>query len=111
MKSGTHVETRFGLAEPEELVPDPVLKDEHHEAVGRADGEQVEDDRLQREHDRPECDGQQDEAEDEHERDDPGKPVGHQRGVVDLLGGLAGHEDRRVHVAEQRRARCSCAAA
>ncbi len=46
------------LAEPEDLVPDPVLKDEDHEAVGRADGEQVEDDRLRREHDRPECDGQ-----------------------------------------------------
>ena len=44
-----------------------VLEDEHQQAVRGADREQVEEDRLDRDHDRAERDQQQQEAEREHE--------------------------------------------
>ena len=45
-----------------------VLEDEDEHAVGRADRQQVEDDRLDRHHDRAERDQQQDERQAEHEQ-------------------------------------------
>ena len=48
------------------LTPAP-LEHGHEHAVGRPDGEQVEDDRLQRDHDRPEGHEEQCEREHEHE--------------------------------------------
>jgi len=44
-----------------------LLEDEHENAVGGADGEQVEQDRLDRDDDRAERDEQQQEGESEHE--------------------------------------------
>jgi hypothetical protein len=51
-----------------------VLEDEHEQAVGGADGEQVQDDRRQRDHDRAERREQEQEREPEHERDHPRHP-------------------------------------
>ena len=43
-----------GRAEAEEVLADAVLEDEHEHAVGRGHGEQVEQDRLRRDHERAE---------------------------------------------------------
>jgi hypothetical protein len=51
-----------------------VLEDQHEQAVGGADGEQVQDDRRQRDHDRAERREQEQEREPEHERDHPRHP-------------------------------------
>ena len=50
-----------GRVEPEELLPPAVLEDEHEDPVGGRDGEEVEDDRLRRDHERAE--GEQEEQE------------------------------------------------
>ena len=70
-----------------------VLEDEHEDAVGGADRQQVEDDRLDRHHDRAERDQQQDEREAEHEREHERRARRH--GVDEVLraGGHAGHGD------------------
>ena len=53
--------------EPERLLTVAVLEDQRQHAVGRADRQQVQDDRLDRHHDRAERDQQQDERQAEHE--------------------------------------------
>ena len=53
--------------EPERLLAVAVLEDQRQHAVGRADRQQVQDDRLDRHHDRAERDEQQDERQREHE--------------------------------------------
>ena len=55
------------LDAPDRLAPVALLEDEDHDAVGAAERDQVEDDRLQRQHDRPERPGEQDESEHDHE--------------------------------------------
>ena len=49
-----------GLLEPERARPDAPLADEHEHAVDRGNGERVQEHRLQREHERPESDDQND---------------------------------------------------
>ena len=46
---------------PRILLADPVLEDEDQHAVGGADRQDVEDDRLDRDHDRPEREEQEQE--------------------------------------------------
>ena len=53
--------------EAEELLPPAVLEDEHEDPVRGRDREQVEDDRLRRDHDRAEREEQEQEREPEHE--------------------------------------------
>ena len=79
--------------EVEQLLAVAVLEDEHEDAVGGADRQQVEDDRLDRDDDRAERDQQQDEREPEHEREHERRAC---RQVVDEVlraGGHAGHRD------------------
>ena len=57
-------------ADAEQALADAVLEDEHEHAVGGGHRQQVEDDRLDRDHDRAECDQHQHEREQEDERDD-----------------------------------------
>ena len=56
-----------GRLEPEQLLPPAVLEDEHEDSVCGSDGEQVEDDRLGRDHERAEGEEQDQEGEAEHE--------------------------------------------
>ena len=70
-----------------------VLEDEHEDAVGRADRQQVEDDRLDRHHDRAERDQQQDEREAEHEQEHDRRVRGEVVAEVVRPGGRAGHGD------------------
>ncbi len=56
--------------EPQHPLRPGVLEDEHEQAVGGADGEQVQQHCLDRDHDRPERHEQQHEAEQEHEAED-----------------------------------------
>ena len=59
-----------GGADAEQTLAEAVLEDEHEHAVGGGDREQVEQDRLDRDHDRAERDQHQQEREEEDERDD-----------------------------------------
>ena len=61
--------------EPEQRLAVAVLEDEHQHAVGGADREQVEDDRLDRDHDRAERDQHQQEREPEDEGEDQRQPA------------------------------------
>jgi hypothetical protein len=63
------VDSRGG-AEPEQPIGDAVLEDQDEHTVGGHDGQQVEQDRLRRDHDRAESDEHQPEREEEHEADD-----------------------------------------
>jgi hypothetical protein len=71
-----------------------MLEDEHEQSVRRADGEQVERDRLQGHDDRSERDQQQNEGERKHERDHVGNAALHVVREVDVLGSRA--RDRRL---------------
>jgi hypothetical protein len=73
-----------------------VLEDEHEHAVGRADRQQVQHDRLDRHHDRAERDQQQDEREAEHEQEHDRRVRGEVAGEVVRGGGRAGHRDVRA---------------
>jgi len=66
-----------------------MLEDEHEHAVGRADGEQVEDDRFQRYDDRTERDQQEHEGEQQDEHEDVGEPVLQLAGEVDVFRDVA----------------------
>ena len=57
------------VSNPRNRLPHAVLEDEHEDPVRGRDGEQVEDDRLRRDHDRAEGDEQEQEREAEHERE------------------------------------------
>ena len=60
----------FDVEVEQALAPAP-LEDRDDDAVRGSDGEQVEDDRLHRDHDRAERDEQEHEGEEQHERRRP----------------------------------------
>jgi hypothetical protein len=79
--------------DPQQRGAPAVLEDPDQDPVGRADRQQVQQDRLQGYHDRTEADQQQQERQRQHEPE-------HQRGAVAQLvdevaggGGLAGNPD------------------
>ena len=72
MNSGTHEVIGPGLGEPEQALEPAVLEHQNHHAEARGHGEQVQDDRLDRDHDRAERDQQQQERRREHEREHVG---------------------------------------
>ena len=80
---------RRALLEADQAGADAVLEDEHDQAVGGADRQQVEDDRGRGDHDRPEDQRQQQEAEAEHEDEDVRQPVVHGVDEVDVVGRVA----------------------
>ena len=82
-----------GRVESEQPFGPVVLEDEHEHAVGGGDREQVEQDRLDRDHERAEGEQEDPEGEDEHERDHVGQPVCHLPGEVDVARGVAGDGD------------------
>ena len=88
---------------PKKLGPDAVLEDEHEQAVGGSDREQVERDRDGGDDDRAEGDREQDEAEAEDEGEHDREPVADDVEVVDALGGRSADEDRRLETAERLR--------
>ena len=88
---------------PKSLVPDALLEDEHEQAVGGSDREQVERDRDGGDDDRAERDGEQDEAEAEHEGEHDREPAADDVEVVDVLGGRSADEDGRLDIAERLR--------
>ena len=80
------------------------LEHQHQQAVGGADGQQVEHDRLDRDDERAERDQQQQERRGEHEREHVGQVADH--GVVEVAGrgGLSGGVGLdSVHLAERGR--------
>jgi len=77
---GAEVQDRLGPA---------VLEDQHQQAVGGRDREQVQRDGGERHDHRPEGDHQQAEREHEHERDRVRQAVTDLAGEVDVLGGRA----------------------
>ena len=79
--------------EVEQLLAVAVLEDEHEDAVGGADRQQVEDDRLDRHDDRAERDQQQDEREAEHEQEHDRRARHQDVDEVLRAGGHAGHGD------------------
>ena len=82
-KSGIQASIVGVCWKPRRSAPYALLEDQHQQAVGRADREQVHQDRLDRHDDRAEGEHQQQEAEAEHE----------------------GEDDRRVVVDHRRRSR------
>ena len=80
-----------------------VEEDEREEPVRRADGEQVEQHRDERDDDRAERDREQDEAQPEHEEEHVRGRVRHGVEVVDVLGGDAADVDLRPTAAEDPR--------
>ena len=76
--------------EAEDRLRPVVLEDEREHAVGGADREQVERDRLERHDDRAEGDEEQCERECEHEREHVRERVSDLAGEVDVLGGRTG---------------------
>ena len=88
---------------PKSRVPDAFLEDEHEQAVGGSDREQVERDRDGGDDDRAEGDGEQNEAEAEHEGEHDREPVADDVEVVDVLGGRSADEDRGLEIAERLR--------
>ena len=94
---------RVDLLEAEEVVADALLEDEHEQAVGGADREQVERDRDGGDHDRAEGDREQDEAEPEHEGEHDREPAADDVEVVDALRGRSADEHGRLELAERLR--------
>ena len=78
----------------------PVLEDEHQQAVGRADAQEVGRDRRQRDRQRAERDHEHEEAQAQHEREDQRRAIGGDIGEVELVGGLAAHERLGPHPGE-----------
>ena len=70
--------------EAEQLLAPAVLEHQDQHAVGSADGEQVEDDRLDRDHDRAERDQHQQERQPEHEGEHQRHPVRQSRSPKSL---------------------------
>ena len=63
-------------SKPSSLLPPAVLEDEDEDPVGRRDREQVEDDRLRRDHERAEREEQEEKREAEHEGEhEPARPT------------------------------------
>jgi hypothetical protein len=87
--------------ETEEVRSDTVLENQHEQAVGGAYGEQVERDRSERNHHRPECDGEQNEGEAEDECEHQWGGVGDGVDVVDVLRGGAADEGVGVGLLER----------
>ena len=88
---------------PKKLVPVALLEDQHQQAVGRADREQVHHDRLDRHDERAEGQHQQQEAQPEHEGEDDRRVVVDHCVEVGVEGGSAGDEDLGRDVREGRR--------
>ena len=82
--------------EAEQRLAPAFLEHQGQHPVGRAHGEQVEDDRLDRDHDRAERDQHQHEREPEDEREHERHPLGEQVAEVARLGGATGDPHRRA---------------
>ena len=76
--------------EPEQALRPAVLEDRDEDAVGGADAEQVEQDRLDRDDQRAEGDQQEQEAQQEHEADHERSAIAHHLVEVLRAGRLAG---------------------
>ena len=100
--TGSHARDRVALLEAEQPRADAVLEDQHQEAVGRADGQQVHDDRLRRDDERAEHHHQQEEAQAEHEDHDDRDVRRHRVDVVARAGGVAADDDLGVRALERR---------
>src|SRR3954468_6004996 len=82
--------------EPEQRLSVAVLEDEHEQAVGGPDREQVEDDRLDRDHDRVEGDQHEQERESEHEGEDQRQPAPQLTGEILRARRVAADVDARA---------------
>ena len=104
-KSGSQDSMTGASRSPSRLGADALLEDQHEDAVGGPDRQQVQDDRLQRHHDRAEDHEQQQEAEAEHEGEherqvvllrldgiDASPPSGRRRGPVGLIAVEGGRD-------------------
>ena len=91
MNSGSHEVIAPFEWKPRIALRQAVLEDEHQQPVGGADREQVEQHRLDRDHDRPERHEQQQEAEREHEREHERRVALHLLVEVVRARRLAGH--------------------
>ena len=109
-KSGSHDSMTGASRKPEEARADAVLEHQHEDAVGGADRQQVQDDRLERHHDGAEDHQQQQEAEPEHEGEHERQVVPLRLDRVDGLGRRAADEDLRRR-RRRRRPGCSRRAA
>ena len=92
-----------GLLEAEQIGPQALLEHHHQQPVGRSHGEQVHNDGLDRNDQRPEDHHQEDEAEAQHEGEDDGRVGVHD--VLEVGGGCgqAAHQRLRRNPAESRR--------
>ena len=92
--SGIHAPTAPGASEPSRLTP------HHQHSEGRCHGDEVQEDRLHRNHDGPEHDQQQEEGEPQHEAEDVGQRLVHGVGEVHADRGQAGNIDLSSAVVE-----------
>ena len=101
--SGTQASMVSTWCRPSSPAPDALLEDQHQQAVGGADGEQVHEDRLGRDDDRAEGEEQEHEAQAQDHRHGDGHPLVEEVEVVDHAGGVAGDVDVAGGAAEGRR--------
>src|SRR3954469_13652250 len=90
-------------AESEERLCPVMLEDEYQDTVGCADGEEIQDDRLERNDDRAESEQQEDKSQDQHEDDHVRQPMPQLMREVNILGNLTSH---RCLGARDRANRC-----
>ena len=93
---GTQASTASRLLDPEEARADAVLHDEHEQAVGGGDREEVEQHGLKRQDERAERERQRREGDGQDRQDEPGERVVGAGDEVDALRGRPAGDDHRA---------------